>query len=198
MTFDPSAPPTAPTPAAPPPWPSRPAAVPPAFGGRVRADGEPASPPPRRAPVLRAPPRPAPAPLQVWDDERAHAAHLEQLLGQCRRQARPAALLLAQLLPPADDAAALAPLLGRRLRARVRATDAVARLGATHFSVLLFDIDARHVPAVALRLAVQLGEPCALPDGRVLRPALRIGCALPGRDGRHADELLRVATLTAR
>lgn len=190
---------SAPLPSLPAPtaWPPRPAGAAPAPGARPGSAADPDAWSQRRAPAAPAARRAATAP-PVWDDERAHAAHLERLLGQCRRLARPAALLLVRVLPvPPEALPALVPLLGQRLRARVRASDAVAQLGRDHFSVLLYDIDDRFSAAVRQRLLGQLAAPCALPDGALLRPALRIGRALPGRDGRHADELLRAATLSA-
>lgn len=149
--------------------------------------------------------RPAPGPrgarpaaagaLAVCDDEAAHLLQLERLLGQCRRLARPVALLLVRVAhgPAPDGDATTVRLLGQRLRSRVRAADVVTRLGADRLTALLFDVDDRLSRAVQRRLTLQLGEPCGGPGRSAVVPALHIGRALPGLHGRLAADLLRAA-----
>ncbi|MBP6898636.1 MAG: GGDEF domain-containing protein [Burkholderiaceae bacterium] len=118
---------------------------------------------------------------------------LDAHLGACRRRARSAALLhLAVGGLPAQGGEALLTALGRRLRARVRATDEVLALEGHCFAVLLLDADERAAALVRDRLLRLLAEDYRI-GTELLRPQLRIGHALAGRDGQRAAELLQTA-----
>lgn len=124
-----------------------------------------------------------PAPLALLD------AHL----GACRRRARASALLRITAPDlPAVGAEALLTALGRRLRARVRATDEVLVLDGACFAVLLLDADERAALLVRDRLLRVLAEDYRI-GAELVQPRLQIGHALPGRDGQRAAELLQAA-----
>ena len=123
---------------------------------------------------------------------------LDGLLGQCRRQARLATVLLVEVLPAHPETAdAVMLAIAQRLRVGLRTGDAMALVGDMGIAVLLFDVGESSSPGVRNRLDGLLREPYALGDGWA-RPLLRIGRAVGGLDGQHAADLLRVAALATR
>jgi len=197
------------------PPPSRPPAFhpladPPGIGRRPLAAPMPAPMPAPTAP-LTAPPaalpgrpgvvprnpgrRPPPAPALAECADPAQAASLlNTLLGRCRRQGHAAAVLWVQLqLTDPAQHAALVPVLGLRLRHRVRATDHMAQVGADAFMVVLMGAGHAAALLVRSRLEAALREPCGqLADvSAALLP--RVGCSAVGEHGSTAGPLLRVA-----
>lgn len=129
--------------------------------------------PPATAPAWPAlPPRvPPPGPVAELPDRAAVAAWAAPRLGRLRRAGRPCQLLRVTVTPLAadgdgglPDAATCAQLLAacaHRLRARVRATDQVARVGDDGFAVLLDGA----TPAGAQVAAARLTRACEGPYG---------------------------------
>jgi len=133
---------------------------------------------------------------------------LEQALRGAERDGRPLAVLFIDL----DRFKAVNDSLGheagdqvlmeaaRRLRARVRASDVVARIGGDEFVVVLTGMqDEADGAQVALQIVQTLSEPFVVPDGAggtqraYLTPS--IGIALAPRDSREPGELLRLADI---
>lgn len=141
---------------------------------------------------------PAAPVLAVCADPAQAAALLNTWLGQCRRQGRKAAVLWVQLQrTEPTPLTALVPVLGQRLRHRVRATDHMAQVGDDAFMLLLMDADRAAALLVRARLLAALREPCGpLADASAaLQP--RVGWALAGEHGSTAGPLLRMAALHA-
>ena len=84
--------------------------------------------------------------------------------------------------------------VAKRLRATVRAHDAVLRLGADEFLVVLDNVERGHVRARALALLQALREPLDLPDTRIHLDA-GVGLALYPAHGRDPGTLLRRADI---
>lgn len=83
--------------------------------------------------------------------------------------------------------------IGQRLRAEVRDSDTVARLGDDEFAILLEDIEGRTTAAaVARKLVEALREPMTVGDHRLTISA-SVGVAVYPEDGTTADALLRNA-----
>ena len=84
--------------------------------------------------------------------------------------------------------------VGRRLAESIQAADTVARFGGDEFVVVCERLtgvtDAR---AVAERLSRAVGEPCTLPHGGVVVPAVTIGIALAHGPNDRPETLLRDA-----
>ncbi|MEW6693563.1 MAG: EAL domain-containing protein [Pseudomonadota bacterium] len=142
---------------------------------------------------------------------------LDQALRAAERDQRPLALLFIDL----DRFKAVNDSLGheagdrvlveaaQRLRARLRGSDIVARIGGDEFVVALTGVqDEADAARVAEQIVQALSEPFALPEGAVgangagegrgtprtyLTPS--IGIALAPRDGHEAQELLRLADI---
>lgn len=83
-------------------------------------------------------------------------------------------------------------MLGPRLRAALRESDVLVRLGGDEFGVVLGDADARDARTVAERLTAQLEQPFIL-DIASLHVTLSIGIALAPTHARESTELLRCA-----
>lgn len=142
--------------------------------------------------------RPAQAPRAPAALGPLSVRHLDSLLGQCRRQARLATVLLVEVLPAHPETAdALMLAIAQRLRGSLRTGDAMALVGDMGIAVLLFDVGESNSPGVRNRLDGLLREPYALGAGWA-RPLLRIGRAVCGLDGQHAADLLRAAALAPR
>lgn len=123
---------------------------------------------------------------------------LDALLGQCRRQARLATVLLVEVLPTHPESAdALMRAIAQRLRGGLRHCDAMAPVGDMGLAVLLFDAGESTSRGVRNRLDSLLREPYLL-GASLAHPLLRIGRAVHGLDGQHAADLLRAAALTPR
>jgi diguanylate cyclase len=82
--------------------------------------------------------------------------------------------------------------LGRRLAARVRASDTVARIGGDEFVVLAPDTDTPGVRQLAIDLQEMLAEPIAVDDHQIVVGA-SVGIARFPEDGTSMDELLHAA-----
>jgi diguanylate cyclase (GGDEF)-like protein/PAS domain S-box-containing protein len=80
----------------------------------------------------------------------------------------------------------------QRLRACVRDTDTVARMGGDEFLVLLAEADGVCADAVRKRIATALARPVAH-AGAEIRCGTSIGVAALGTDGKDADELVSAA-----
>jgi hypothetical protein len=142
--------------------------------------------------------RPTQAPRSPTPRGSLSVRELDGLLGQCRRQARLATLLLVEVLPTHPETAdALMLAIAQRLRGSLRTGDAMALVGEMGIAVLMFDVGESSSPGVRNRLDALLREPYALGAGWA-RPLLRIGRAVCGLDGQHAAELLRAAALAPR
>lgn len=156
-----------------------------------------------RAPAVRwAMPTPGARPAQGPRSPTAQGSlsvlELDGLLGQCRRQARLATVLLVEVLPAHPETAdALMLAIVQRLRGSLRTGDAMALVGDMGIAVLLFDVGESSSPGVRNRLDGLLREPYPMGAGWA-RPLLRIGRAVCGLDGQHAADLLRVAALATR
>jgi len=123
---------------------------------------------------------------------------LDGLLGQCRRQARLATVLLVEVLPTHPDSAdALMQAIAQRLRGGLRSGDAMAPVGDMGLAVLLFDAGESTSRGVRNRLDGLLREPYPM-GARLAHPLLRVGRAVHGLDGQHAADLLRAAALAPR
>lgn len=111
------------------------------------------------------------------DGEAALAARADRLLLECRRWH----LSLAVLRVHTDDAAEslMVDVLGR-LRSRLRARDAVYRLGPGEAAALVADASPEALAALAERVRATLAGPYTLDDGTVIRAAPRVGVALSG------------------
>jgi diguanylate cyclase (GGDEF)-like protein len=124
---------------------------------------------------------------------------LSRALLRLRRRPRPLAVLFVDVdrLKQVNDAhghAAGDELLRvtvERLRASVRPSDAVARIGGDEFVVLLDDLSSEaEAEGVAARVLRNLCLPCPVASGVVLRPSASIGLALASPDVSEADVLL--------
>lgn len=81
-----------------------------------------------------------------------------------------------------------------RLRACIRRSDAVARIGGDEFVVLVPDVTSRRdLQLVRRELLARLHEPIDLGGGRTLAPGASIGCAMAPLDGTCAHTLLDAA-----
>ncbi len=83
-------------------------------------------------------------------------------------------------------------MLGPRLRAALRESDVLVRLGGDEFGIVLADADAYEAEKVAERLTAELEQPFIL-DIASLHVTLSIGIALVPTHARGSTELLRCA-----
>lgn len=117
-------------------------------------------------------------------------------LTQCRRYgARMSVMWLeaesveaAQEEVPQEQRASLMTAVGRRLRSRVRGTDAVVQVGESSFAVLLIDAGAPESDLVRHRLHHALGGSYGVGEGQLMHVRLRIGASsFPDGSSRGAD-----------
>ncbi|MDQ7986722.1 sensor domain-containing diguanylate cyclase [Pseudomonas sp. G34] len=81
--------------------------------------------------------------------------------------------------------------IARRLKACVRETDTVARVGGDEFTVLLSDVDTPQAVAEKVaQILAALGEPLGAEFGALRMPSCSIGVACYPADGEDADALL--------
>ena len=142
---------------------------------------------------------PLPLPLDA-DEAGPVLSAIDRHLAVARRTGQHLAVLMVRMVPPpaADGAAAPDPLqalalaFGQRLRARVRSTDTVLRLGREEWVALLQPC--RHVGALAARqrLLAVLAEPYQLGADR-LRASSLVGCACHPAAGGTSAQLLAAA-----
>jgi diguanylate cyclase (GGDEF)-like protein/PAS domain S-box-containing protein len=85
--------------------------------------------------------------------------------------------------------------VGARLRAALRDTDTIARVGGDEFALLLRGLRSLAAAAyVAEKILAALAEPLVL-EGRLIRPSGSIGISLLPGDGNDAAELMRMADI---
>ena len=86
-------------------------------------------------------------------------------------------------------------LVGRRLRAQLRAADKLARLGGDEFAVVQMGLrEPEDAGLLARRLVAKLREPFVL-DGQRVAIGVSVGVAVAPRDGSQAQDLLKAADL---
>ncbi len=89
---------------------------------------------------------------------------------------------------PQAQQADLMIAVGRRLRSRVRGTDAVVQVGESSFAVLLIDAGAPESDLVRHRLLHALGGSYGVAEGQLMHVRLRIGASsFPDGSSRGAD-----------
>lgn len=79
--------------------------------------------------------------------------------------------------------------IAKRLRAAVRVSDSVCRIGGDEFVVVMPAIDPGDAERVARKVAEAVETPLAV-DNLILNPRVSIGSALYPRDGRTPQELI--------
>jgi GGDEF domain-containing protein len=144
----------------------------------------------------RVPRLPPVGPPERIDGDTAFAARADRLLAECRRWRMPLAVLRIEGLAPEGDAlvaAALQDEIANRVRARLRASDGVFRLGERLVGALLPDVGEATVAPIVARLHRSLVEAYRLELVLVERPVVRIGCAVCPLDGQTGVSLVRAA-----
>ncbi|MFM9916689.1 MAG: diguanylate cyclase domain-containing protein, partial [Rhizobacter sp.] len=139
-------------------------------------------------------------PLTGLPNRRVVAGRIEYALALAQREGVAFALLHLNLdrFKPVNDALGLAVgdrilvEVARRLTATMRQVDAVARLGADEFVMLVHHADMQRAEGAARRLAGALQAPFVI-DGMNLTLTASIGIALYPGDGSTPDELLQAA-----
>lgn len=106
----------------------------------------------------------------------AAAPLLQAELQRAERHRAPVALLAIEFGGASDDVHALTAL-AQQLRSSVRPSDALLRLGARRFAVLLPDVAAAQVGDVARRVLAQLALAPLAPGAREMRVDATIGAA---------------------
>lgn len=84
--------------------------------------------------------------------------------------------------------------VAKRLTARLRSDDFLARFGGDEFAVLCLSTDPEADQLLAQRIASAFEEPFAL-DGQILQVTASVGISMAPEHGRSADELLRHADI---
>jgi len=160
-----------------------------------------AAPGPSETPVAK-PPRHAPAlTIPRVDSLGEFGLMITRQLTQCRRYGGKLAVMWLEAEPveaadPAGDYDAQASLMtavGRRLRSRVRGTDAVLQVGAGSFAVLLADAGASEAELVRQRLHQALGGSYGVGEGHVMHVRLQVGSAAFPDGGTRGAELAQSA-----
>jgi diguanylate cyclase (GGDEF)-like protein len=83
--------------------------------------------------------------------------------------------------------------IARRLRACVRPTDSIARMGGDEFAVLLERVDNDgDITAVVDRIRDELDRPFHI-DGHVIRATASVGIATGSKAGPRAEDLIKAA-----
>ncbi len=128
---------------------------------------------------------------------------LRQAMARCRRDHSLLAVVLVDLdkFKSVNDAFGhrvgdgVLKQAGERLRAALRESDTVARIGGDEFALILPDLpDAEAANLIAEKISGQLDRPFGL-DARAWRPGASIGIALFPSDGDTAEQLLQNADL---
>ncbi len=84
--------------------------------------------------------------------------------------------------------------VSKRLTARLRANDFLARFGGDEFAIFCVSSDAEADTRLAARIASAFEEPFAI-DGQTIRVTASVGIARAPEHGRSADELMRHADI---
>jgi len=84
--------------------------------------------------------------------------------------------------------------VSKRLAARLRANDFLARFGGDEFAIFCVSSDADADTRLAARIASAFAEPFAI-DGQTIRVTASVGIAKAPEHGRNADELMRHADI---
>ena len=137
---------------------------------------------------------------ELWN-RRAFEQHLRRQVAQCRRGAGPAALLIVDLdgFKQVNDTHghaagdALLVSVANTLRARLRASDCIARIGGDEFAVILSETRPEAVESVVESLAGQIRAACVEVGGRDVGVTASIGVAILDRDGPDEREALDAA-----
>jgi diguanylate cyclase (GGDEF)-like protein/PAS domain S-box-containing protein len=139
--------------------------------------------------------------LTSLPNRRLFRERLQQELDRARRSGASVAVLLIDLdrfkdvndSLGHDQGDALLVEIGRRMLARVRATDVVARMGGDEFAVVLGEVDGRGtIERVVEALLAAAAEPVVLGD-EVAYVSASIGITLFPNDGERIETLLRNA-----
>ncbi|NTV97230.1 MAG: GGDEF domain-containing protein, partial [Thiobacillus sp.] len=86
--------------------------------------------------------------------------------------------------------------IGRRLGARLRKSDTLARRGGDEFTLLVENVDGiEEVTALAEDILAQMSKPFALPSGQEVNTGCSIGISRFPADSEDAQELVRCADL---
>ena len=125
---------------------------------------------------------------------------LNRQLGICRRNGRRLSTLLIEADPETGSGAGQLPhqrplllqAFGARLRSRVRASDAVCRIGDQRFGVVLIGAGRPEADVVLKRLQQLLWGPYSI-DGQRLSLTLHTGVAIHGESGMTGLELTTAA-----
>jgi diguanylate cyclase (GGDEF)-like protein len=85
--------------------------------------------------------------------------------------------------------------VGRRLKARLRTNDFLARFGGDEFAVMCISANAQDAAArLAARITNAFDEPFAI-DGQNIRASVSVGLAMAPEHGQTADQLMRHADI---
>lgn len=144
----------------------------------------------------RAPRRSAFEPLPHLPDAGHFAGLIERQLASCRRFGGSLAVLViapAEPLLPPQLAQRLLHVVGQRLRARVRASDQVVRIGDDRFGVVLLDAGEAQAAVVHARLDRMLRGPYGI-DNQLIGFLPRLGHAAFSGGATGGDALVRLAT----
>jgi diguanylate cyclase (GGDEF)-like protein len=130
---------------------------------------------------------------------------LSEAMARCRRQDARLALILIDLdrLKEINDALGqkvgdrVLQEIGARLRAQLRASDTIARIGADQFALILPDLpDQNAIGLIASKVLASLDQPLRI-DASTLHQRASLGIALFPADGEQPDDLLRKAGLAS-
>lgn len=140
------------------------------------------------------------APTRCWNAAAAEPL-LQAELQRAERHGAPMALLMIDVALDAaaagDDAAALIPTLAQQLRSSVRPSDALLRLDARRFALLLSDVAAAQVNEIANRVLANLSMAPLPPGVREMRVDATLGAATLAAARADAGPLLMSAAQAA-
>lgn len=154
-------------------------------------------------PHMARPPRHAPAlTIPRVDSTGEFGLLITRQLTQCRRYGGKLAVMWLEAAPVEEAAdpegmydaqASLMTAVGRRLRSRVRGTDAVLQVGDGSFAVLLIDAGGPEAELVRQRLYQALGGSYGVGEGLIMHVRLQIGIAATPTGGTRGAELAQSA-----
>ena len=137
---------------------------------------------------------------ELWN-RRGFEQHLRRQIAQCRRGSGPGALLVVDLdgFKRVNDTHghvvgdALLVRVADRLRARLRVSDCIARIGGDEFAVILSETDQDGVERVVAALEQQIRDACIEIGGVDVAVSASIGVAILDRNSPDEREVLDVA-----